>query len=236
MIQFRTTAMAAFGATLLTAMPTAAVVKIATYTGTISSGLDSTGVFAAPGTDLPGYSFTATYTYDKLRGSLNVTDVGYDVSFGSGLNSPIIASNITINGVTKSISNTGFGYVGVTLPPWTPYFYIRHDSGENFDDGATSMSRQLTTRGVAASLPATLDQNWGPVSVSNSLNEFNGMSFYGYDYLLDTTTEAVSARFGPDMVYTVTGDSVPEPTSWALMIAGFGMVGVALRRRETVAV
>ncbi len=34
-------------------------------------------------------------------------------------------------------------------------------------------------------------------------------------------------------VLTATGlDAVPEPASWALMIAGFGMVGTALRRRS----
>ena len=31
-------------------------------------------------------------------------------------------------------------------------------------------------------------------------------------------------------------DRVPEPESWALMIAGFGMVGASLRRRRTVSV
>ena len=30
------------------------------------------------------------------------------------------------------------------------------------------------------------------------------------------------------------GPGVPEPASWALMIAGFGMVGTALRRRKAV--
>jgi hypothetical protein len=29
---------------------------------------------------------------------------------------------------------------------------------------------------------------------------------------------------------------VPEPASWAMMIAGFGLVGAAARRRRTVAV
>lgn len=40
----------------------------------------------------------------------------------------------------------------------------------------------------------------------------------GYDY--DST------------LLTGTVTSLPEPASWALMIAGFGMVGVAVRRRR----
>ena len=31
---------------------------------------------------------------------------------------------------------------------------------------------------------------------------------------------------------TITGNGVPEPTTWALMISGFGLVGSALRRRQ----
>jgi hypothetical protein len=30
-----------------------------------------------------------------------------------------------------------------------------------------------------------------------------------------------------------TGNAVPEPASWALMIGGFGLAGAALRRRGT---
>ena len=33
--------------------------------------------------------------------------------------------------------------------------------------------------------------------------------------------------------YAFTGTAVPEPAAWALMIAGFGLVGTALRRRST---
>ena len=35
-----------------------------------------------------------------------------------------------------------------------------------------------------------------------------------------------------DISYTLGGGAVPEPAVWALMIGGFGMAGVALRRRK----
>lgn len=42
-----------------------------------------------------------------------------------------------------------------------------------------------------------------------------------------------------DMAFTLTGTvnapAVPEPATWAMMIAGFGLVGGAMRRRQTVA-
>jgi len=34
-------------------------------------------------------------------------------------------------------------------------------------------------------------------------------------------------------VFNVTAAAVPEPTTWALMFAGFGMVGYAMRRRRS---
>jgi hypothetical protein len=39
-----------------------------------------------------------------------------------------------------------------------------------------------------------------------------------------------------DLAFTLHGNAVPEPGTWALMILGFGMAGVALRRRATAAV
>jgi PEP-CTERM motif len=40
------------------------------------------------------------------------------------------------------------------------------------------------------------------------------------------------AQFGFDDVTFNVGGAVPEPASWALMIAGFGLVGSAMRRRK----
>jgi hypothetical protein len=37
-----------------------------------------------------------------------------------------------------------------------------------------------------------------------------------------------------DMIIRVTAMAVPEPASWAMLIAGFGLVGAASRRRRTV--
>ena len=46
------------------------------------------------------------------------------------------------------------------------------------------------------------------------------------------TTEGVSYKAHWD---NLVGGAVPEPATWAMMIAGFGLAGVALRRRRAVA-
>ena len=43
---------------------------------------------------------------------------------------------------------------------------------------------------------------------------------------------AGGASYGDDRLGSVTLLGVPEPTSWALMVGGFGLVGGALRRRR----
>ncbi len=48
-----------------------------------------------------------------------------------------------------------------------------------------------------------------------------GTTLYGFRF---ETTPGVAVPFG----------AVPEPAAWALMIGGFGMIGVAARRRRTV--
>lgn len=42
--------------------------------------------------------------------------------------------------------------------------------------------------------------------------------------------------FVVDRAYIVAGNAIPEPTTWALMILGFGGAGVALRARRKVAI
>lgn len=43
----------------------------------------------------------------------------------------------------------------------------------------------------------------------------------------------VGAPINVNLAFTVLGRAVPEPASWAMMIAGFGLVGAAMRRRAT---
>ena len=72
--------------------------------------------------------------------------------------------------------------------------------------------------------PIYLAFNGGQLKVTMNDADFNS----GYRGLDDGYNEAatISAKF------ELMGNAVPEPATWAMMITGFGMAGVALRRRR----
>jgi hypothetical protein len=66
---------------------------------------------------------------------------------------------------------------------------------------------------------------------------FNAFRFRGVSY--DDGTLIYGLRFGGNYILlTGTADGqppvVPEPATWAMLIAGFGLVGTAMRRRRPV--
>ena len=61
----------------------------------------------------------------------------------------------------------------------------------------------------------------------------SGSQFYSVS--LSTGAATLVGSLGAGELVGLTAYGVPEPTSWALMIGGFGMAGVALRRRRAAA-
>ena len=69
---------------------------------------------------------------------------------------------------------------------------------------------------------------------------YNGAQLYSGDeahpqFRLGTFNLTVGAPFSgtQQLIITRNIDAVPEPTTWAMMITGFGMAGTAARRRQS---
>ena len=129
------------------------------------------------------------------------------------------------------------GTLSYTTPITAGFFSIANTSvkattgfvrvlGETFPDGSTLT---LEAYGVAGNLLGSVSQNEGTVfgqgaTLSLTLAGIQSVRFYsnsgtvGFDNIEFGALSAVNA--------------VPEPASWALMIAGFGLAGAAARRRR----
>ena len=94
-----------------------------------------------------------------------------------------------------------------------------------FDDSASKSATQINTSG-------------GAFRPETALTAFNGTNSAGAWVLkvADTTWWDSGSLKSWSVQLTGNTGAVPEPATWAMMIAGFGMVGGAMRRRSKVTV
>jgi hypothetical protein len=102
----------------------------------------------------------------------------------------------------------------------------------SFYQGATLLS---STNLTAFPLPGTYSGNPGGTFVGQNASEKYGFFSFrvseGYDRVI--LSQNGGGGFELD---NVTIGAVPEPASWVMLIAGFGLVGAAARRRRTAVV
>jgi hypothetical protein len=204
-----------------------AAVVIATYTGTVSSGVDQAGFFGTQGADLTGDSFTAVYTLDTAS-TANLSEYysAYQDSlqYGSG------ESSITINGVTRTspyvqdylYAQPGFEQISGWSNLLIGNVYYEYTAFV-FGDGL------LTSIDPAVPVSYTITDGDG-FGGADADGFGGGGSFTGYDGNGNNT----DLNFETDTVdVTTDAAAVPEPATWMIMIVGFGMIGAAMRRRRT---
>ena len=64
-------------------------------------------------------------------------------------------------------------------------------------------------------------------------SDFGNTSFFNFELPDGVSFVSSSGVLLSNPYSPITSGAVPEPTTWALMIAGFGMIGAAMRRRRT---
>lgn len=199
-------------AALAAASPALASPKAATYTGFISSGTDVDGLFGAAGTDLTGLGFSVVYRYDTEVGRRLTNLPSYDSLDGpaGSLGNPMSEVVLTIGGVSKQISFDFYGFAA-TYPAQS---LVEHEVIGDYDQYNLMYNFLYTS-------VASLD-----VNVPLQSGSGGGLFRIGHGSGGAETIEASGVFDTRTLV--ITGD-VPEPISWSLMIAGFGLVGTAMR-------
>jgi hypothetical protein len=228
--------LAALGA-LAVAQPAAAAIITVTVTGTVHDGFDQSGMFGAANTDLAGAIFSVVEYFDTTKGQLVLGGSGgtSDALAGgfafNGLPSPGSAT-VTINGMSALVSGNAIGLLQSRTVGTKGFSTVTQvDIGDHV----------TTENGLGLQLspgtPLHFLNGWHsdcPVA-----DDCRG-SFYFTQYAYTTNPGVPSGgyiyqnlgTFELDTFDVSVSGAVPEPATWAMMIAGFGLVGWAMRRRE----
>jgi hypothetical protein len=202
-----------------------AAIMDVTYTGTVSSGTDTFGLFGIAGASLVGSSWVATYTFDTTLGSPNSSSTENFVTggtiYGAGSSSPVLSSMITINGVYKAVDGSHYGY---DYGSNNGTYSSQYQAAQNYHSG---YNEYLTSHiyNYYGSLPASITT---PFTYTVDAKD----SQYGNYYLGNgTTSESIYANLATLTVSEHVG-AVPEPSTWAMMLLGFAGVGFAAYRKR----
>ena len=240
----RSACFAALAATaaLAVAQPSHATLMQAVFTGTInadlSGGAGGAGIFGLQEDQLIGQAFTMTFRYDTNLGTFAETSDSATLSGGAtpGTVSPVLSANVQINGVTLSIPSVSSSNIAAT----------------DVSTGLGAECIQTTGASTRPSGPgqesAIIDGCLGNNSVPFSFDFSQPFSVHGGPVpfseigIFDQSTGQSLRRLdfravAHDLVVTrvaEAGAGVPEPTTWALLIAGFGLAGARLRARKPV--
>ena len=173
----------------------------------------TTGTYASQGLVINGFTILS----NTFGGAVNTP------SAPNYANADATGSTLSFIDPTTGLTTTSNGF-GLTV--------IGLNSGGGFYNGAT-----LSFFGSAGNLLGT--QTFAPVGPSEDRdaisysNSFAGIASINFALIQNPSGPGL---FGIDDV-TFTPNAVaavPEATTWAMMLAGFGMIGFAVRRRSSV--
>lgn len=121
-------------------------------------------------------------------------------------------------------------------------FYATPDTATfTFASAITAFGVDVIGLGDVGTTTFSIDDGTGPQALQTSYNApFGTVTFAGLTNAAGFTTITFSGTQRDDGIFFdrlrfggTVGPGVPEPMTWALMLAGFGVVGTAMRRRQS---
>ena len=196
---------------------------------------------------------TATGAATAVSGALDITGTDFGFDFNPTIDRLRIVSNTNANYVFNP--NDG------SLTTATPVFYAAGDVNAGRDPDVTALAYTSSTFGAAATstqlyaFDTALDTLSRQANSAGTLNTVGGFGvdtglrssfdIAGSDAFALNGTSLYSVNLGTGALSRVgttdralfgiaISSAVPEPGIWAMMLVGFGGIGVAIRRRSTI--
>lgn len=210
----------------LSAMASQAEAKLYSFTqtGTVSSGIDVKGLFGDANANLAGQQFSVVFTWDTDLAHVENTHIPGYLLRQRGTTASV---EMVIAGVNYAIDVDHFGFNRMYLFDGNTYNYTGFSvvgSSGGMDFEVASKENFLGSVALTAPQHYTLtDADRAIVPLTHSYWDGDGFKFVFRPETISLTE------------FSLPVSAVPEPTSWALMLTGFGLLGGALRaRRKTV--
>ena len=143
------------------------------------------------------------------------------------LGNPFVSATMTANNITIGLTLDIGGYLELDNGPATASYQLAAYGGTGGYNDYLFL-QALGLGGVGGTLETPFE--WTGFCGNCGTAQFNGFSHTIGSY---TQLDITGIRISDPAAVTA---QVPEPAAWALMIAGFGLVGSALRRRRSLAV
>ncbi len=177
----------------------------------------------------PGGNGNFATVYDNFN--LATTSQVTGVTFVGGFFNPPNAGNIT--GFSLKVYADNAGQPGAAV-------YSTSVAGNGGETGCASVAGfPVCSYSIATNFVATAGTSYW-LSVVPDLNfppQWGWAQGTGGDGGSYQDFLGGRGKLNADLAFSLTGTAgVPEPSAWAMMLAGFGLLGLALRRREQVSV
>jgi hypothetical protein len=211
----------------------AAIVNV-TYTGTVSSGFDTTGVFGPANSSLTGDPYTTAYTFDTTIGfiysspDINATIGGYGSATFQP--SPSLGGVVTINGHSATIGGSYFGEIYGLNDGITSQTY--HDVRDFFLYDPTTYDYNIMYNRIYSSstlIPKSITTAY-EYTVTGDDFAYGVVQFDHYSNPSGQLNYAI-ANLSPETI-TVSIPAVPEPATLSRFATGVSIIGLLARRKK----
>jgi len=214
----------ALGISLLALPAQTTTVTTQTRTGTLDFGLLLAGSTVAISFD--GFGIPTQRLTEVALSFTAGAEASYIVTNVNLFGSPASRQITLVRGLQGTLTGNGFNLANSSTVSKTNS--VPRPGVVNFG----AFSPQVSASGAITSGFAAFGS---PVSFNLNVRQF-GNSLTGAPNLGATTATInplapLSSRYSATLTYT----SVPEPSEWAMLLVGFGLIGLAARRRRLVA-